>query len=199
MKIATSAAIVAAPPSRSTAGPPSAALPADDYAGSVPLEPKELRKTFGRFATEVTVVTTGQGEQQRGMTASSFQSLSVDPPLVMFYAKNESSTLQAIRDNQTFAVNVLSSEQKEACFAFAGKVEGDKFANRSLQPGPATGAPLLPDSLAQFECKVWNIVPGGDHQIVIGEVLALHRPVADKEPLVFWGGNLQNANNWKEK
>lgn len=159
----------------------------DTYAGSVPPTPQELRKTFGRFASGVTVVTTGEGENRKGMTASSFTSLSVDPPLVLFCAKNDSSTLAAIKENGKFTVNVLNEDQKDACFAFAGKPsEGDRFA-------------MLAGSLAQFECKVWSINPGGDHEIVIGEVTEMQRPPAEKDPMVFWGGNLQNADAWKEK
>lgn len=201
MKIATSSA-VAQPRPQSTSGGANSrptSEPADEYAGTVPLNPTELRKTFGRFASGVTVVTTGEGENRHGMTASSFTSVSMDPPLVMFCANNQSGTLAAIQENGTFAVNVLGAEQKDACFAFAGKGDGDRFAGRSVQAGPATRTPLLPEALAQFECKVWNIVPGGDHQIVIGEVVALHRRDSPGDPMVFWGGNLQNAQNWKEK
>lgn len=185
--------------------PPPTTLPTaqpqvqDTYAGSVAPTPQELRKTFGRFASGVTVVTTGEGENRKGMTASSFTSVSVEPPLVLFCAQNGSSTLAAIKENGTFAVNVLNEDQKDACFAFAGKVDGDKFANRHLEAGPVTGAPLLPGALAQFECKVWSINPGGDHEIVIGEIVGMQRPAAEKDPMVFWGGKLQNADAWQEK
>jgi flavin reductase (DIM6/NTAB) family NADH-FMN oxidoreductase RutF len=197
MIISSSTAVVRLP---QATGTPQAHSPAEDtYAGSVPPTPQELRKTFGRFASGVTVVTTGEGDNRKGMTASSFTSLSVEPPLVLFCAQNGSSTLAAIKENGTFAVNVLNAGQKDACLAFAGKVDGDKFANRHLERGPATGAPLLPGALAQFECKVWSINPGGDHEIVIGEVVGLHRPAAPDDPMVFWGGKLQHPEAWQEK
>lgn len=186
----------AATPSRPAATRPPADAAADGYAGTAqPLEPKALRQVMGQFATGVTVITTGTDGERRGMTANSFTSLSLDPPLVLFCANNGSATLEAVRKNGTFAVNVLSEGQRDECRAFAGKVEGDRFAGRQVQAGPVTGAPLLEGSLARMECKVSQVLPGGDHQIVIGEVVGMDR-TPGAEPLVFWGGQVQEFDGW---
>src|SRR5690606_316235 len=119
-------------------------------------------------------------------TVSSFNSVSLDPPLISFCAANDSRTLSALQENGSFAVNVLAQGQDELCYRFADKKVSDRFAENEFIDGARTGAPILKDALASFECEVHQIVPAGDHQLILGRVVGLARD-GDKSPMVFWG------------
>ncbi|MBI3929261.1 MAG: flavin reductase family protein [Armatimonadetes bacterium] len=188
--------LFSSPPSANGRGPNgTSGLPANPPPKPA-IDSLEFRRTLGRFASGVVVVTTGRGEERRGMTASSFTSVSLDPPLVLFCVQNHSGTLAAIEQNGTFAVNVLAEDQQATCFQFAGRSD-DKFSGQSFRPGPETGAPLLEGALARLECRLSQVVPAGDHQIVIGEVLGMDRTPPGNHPLLFWGGKIQHPDGWE--
>ena len=129
-----------------------------------------LRDAMSRFATGVTVVTTldADGEPQ-GATANAFTSVSLDPPLLLVCLAHTSNTLTALRERGSFAVNVLGSAHEELARSFARSRNETAWDDRDHLPGP-TGSPLLADVHAAIDCKVYAIYPGGDHDIVVGEV-----------------------------
>lgn len=154
---------------------------------------REFRNAMGRFATGVAVITVGDDQQRGGMTVNSLTSLSLDPPLLLFCPKNESATLDLVKEHGTFAVNLLSADQADLCGQFAGKVEGDKFNGVAAHAGPVTGTPLLDGSLASVECQLEAIHPGGDHAIVVGRVVGFETS-QPQEPLLFWNGKVQQSH-----
>jgi len=148
-------------------------------------DPNDFKRAMGQFASGVTVVTTKHGDTPIGITASSFTSLSLNPPLVLVSLDKKLFTHNVIAESGFFAVNVLSSRQLELGMRFAGmKPEiKDRFAGLDIHTAE-TGAPLLPNSLAWVDCKVWNMYDGGDHTIFVGEVKALS--VSDLDmPLLY--------------
>lgn len=148
-------------------------------------EPNDFKRAMGQFASGVTVVTTKHGETPIGITASSFTSLSLDPPLVIVSLNKKLFTHNVIADSGFFAVNVLSARQLELGMRFAGmKPEiKDRFAGLDIHTA-ITGSPLLPESLAWVDCTVWATYDGGDHTIFVGEVKDLS--VSDSDmPLLY--------------
>jgi len=145
----------------------------------------EFRRALGRFATGVTVVTTREADgTPGGATANSFTSVSLDPMLVLVCIGTASKSLSTIRRSKFFAVNVLGAEQQSQAASFASK-RADKFAAIGWTTG-RTGALILSDCLAWFDGRVHEIVPAGDHEIVIGAVDAFDR--RDGAPLAFHDG-----------
>jgi flavin reductase (DIM6/NTAB) family NADH-FMN oxidoreductase RutF len=124
-----------------------------------------------------------------GLAVGSFSSLSLEPPLVSFMADHRSSSWPVLRVGGVFCANILTSEQLAVCAALARKGP-EKFAGLAWQAGPLTGAPMLENSAAWIECRIDAVHTAGDHDIVIGEVLALDlgRPEHHHDPLVFFRG-----------
>lgn len=152
--------------------------------GAVPvIEPAEFRQGLGKFATGVTVVTTRLGDELHGMTVNSLSSVSLEPPLVLFCASVGTRTLELIEQSKHYAVNVLSEDQADLCRLFASKEE-KRFERFPYTPGPFTGCPLLAGCLANFECRLVASYPGGDHVILLAEVIGL--TYRDGRPLLFF-------------
>jgi 3-hydroxy-9,10-secoandrosta-1,3,5(10)-triene-9,17-dione monooxygenase reductase component len=148
-------------------------------------DPKQFRQALGAFTTGVTIVTTrGQDGQDYGLTANSFNSVSIDPPMVLWSINKDSSSAHAFTDGSHFAVHILATDQEPLSNRFA-KSGADKFAALELQRGPSD-IPLLDGCSARFQCKTTYQYEGGDHIILVGEVLAYDR--FDKAPLVFHSG-----------
>jgi flavin reductase (DIM6/NTAB) family NADH-FMN oxidoreductase RutF len=148
-------------------------------------DPRELRNALGRFATGVTVITTQTpAGKLEGLTANSFSALSLDPPLVLWSIRLSAPSLPGFLASGGFAVNVLASDQRKLAATFA-TASVDKFADIPFGFG-LRGYPVLPGSIAVFECQTENTVEGGDHLIFIGRVVAAS--YCDGEPLVFHGG-----------
>lgn len=148
----------------------------------------KLRNALGSFATGITVVTAlGKQGQKVGMTVNSFNSVSLDPPLVLWSIDRQSNCFDDFMQAEAYAVHVLSHAQQTVSDTFATS-GSDKFASISCQTG-LNGVPVLPDYSACFECKIANKFEGGDHIILVGEVLRFD----DKEsrPLVFYRGGYQ--------
>lgn len=145
----------------------------------------ELRRAFGHYATGVTVVTTTTPAGERvGMTANSFSSLSLDPPLVLWSIARTSTNYAAFRVARNFAVHVLHSGQAMLARQFATR-DIDRFLDVETESG-LSGAPLLPDFHACFDCETHEVLEGGDHVIIVGRVLECReRP---GEPLIFYRG-----------
>jgi 3-hydroxy-9,10-secoandrosta-1,3,5(10)-triene-9,17-dione monooxygenase reductase component len=129
-----------------------------------------LRDAMSRFATGVTIVTTvGPDGEPQGATANAFTSVSLDPPLILVCLAHTSRTLVALRDRGAFAVNVLGSGHEELARAFARSGDEAAWGEPDHLPGP-TGSPILHGVQAAIDCRVYALHPGGDHDIVVGEV-----------------------------
>lgn len=150
------------------------------------LTPKQLRMAFGRFATGVTIVTCVDGSGQRvGLTANSFSSLSLDPPLVLWSLRRASPSLAAFAAASHFAVNVLAETQVDLSRRFASPV-ADKFAEGQWSDGLG-GAPVLAACAAVFECEAHQQHEAGDHVLFVGRVRRLAEMAV--APLLFQGGH----------
>lgn len=146
---------------------------------------QQLRSAFGLYATGVTIITTkGAAGEPVGMTANSFSSLSLDPPLLLWSIAHASSNYEAFRAARCFAVHVLHAGQGELARVFSTR-NIDRFAGLATSPG-ASGAPLLPDFHACFDCETHAQHPGGDHLIIVGRVLSTEERAG--EPLLFYRG-----------
>ncbi|WP_446830582.1 flavin reductase [Candidatus Foliamicus sp.] len=145
-----------------------------------------FRAALGQFATGVTVVTTrGENGERIGLTANSFNSASLDPPMVLWSLKNDSANFGVFAKASYFAVNVLAADQVEVSQQFSRFVE-DRFAGLECSDGIG-GAPLIAGCAAIFQCRSVHRYSGGDHAIFVGEVLDFE--VNDRTPLVFHRGD----------
>ena len=149
------------------------------------IEERELRHAFGTFATGVTVVTTRTDDGvPHGATVSAFTAVSLDPPLAQVTLTRSSRGARYL-EAAPFAINILSVEQKDVALHFAGKVL-DAEPEWTLDGN----VPVLTGNAATLKCRPWNIYDGGDHIIVVGEVIALD--ITKREPLVLFGGEFHN-------
>ncbi|MBB3139588.1 flavin reductase [Halomonas organivorans] len=134
------------------------------------LDTRDFRRALGKFATGVTVVTTRDADGEHfGVTASSFNAVSMDPPLILWSIDKGAYSLPAYRDADHFVVNVLSNEQVDISNRFASRGE-DKFSGIDTGEGVG-GVAKMKDAAAHFECRTWNVYEGGDHLIIVGEVV----------------------------
>jgi flavin reductase (DIM6/NTAB) family NADH-FMN oxidoreductase RutF len=151
-----------------------------------------FRSLMAKFATGVTVVTSVGPSGPAGMTANAVASLSLDPLLVMVGFELQSRTLAAVRQSGLFAVNVLAADQQEISRVFAGKQpEAEKFA--TCAHGERVGVPVIDGALAWLCCQVEAVHPGGDHVIVVGNVLEMGGNGG--EPLLFYGGDYRKLDS----
>ncbi len=133
------------------------------------LDARDLRRAFGNFATGVTIVTTlDENGQPCGFTANSFTSVSIDPPLLLISIASSAWGCEIFRKSAGFAVNILAQSQRDLSNRFARAGE-DKFAGVSWR-GAATGAPILDEVVAWFDCEHHQQVEAGDHVLLIGRV-----------------------------
>ncbi|MFC6214559.1 flavin reductase family protein [Fodinicurvata halophila] len=146
-----------------------------------------LREALGSYATGVCIVTTATAEGAPiGLTVNSFNSVSLEPPLVLFSLALRAMSLPIFQQAEHFAVNLLRREQAALSQRFA-KPLADRWAGVDYYSGSIGGCPLLPGSLAIFECTRHAVHEGGDHVIIVGEVRRLHWE-SNAEPLVYLRG-----------
>jgi len=144
-----------------------------------------LRRALGRFATGVTVITArGQDGTPLGFTANSFNSVSLDPPLILWSLSRGSARLGAYRGADAYAVNILTADQEGIARQFASPVD-DRFEGVAWEEG-LHGAPVLAGALAVFECLHEAVYPAGDHELFIGRVE--HVRETPGKPLTYFGG-----------
>ena len=149
-----------------------------------------LRRAMGRFVTGVTVITTcGPGGKLEGVTANSFSTVSLDPPLVLWSLGRNAASFSSFHAASHFAVNVLGRDQVDLNRHFSTP-QPDKLADIVYQTG-AGGCPVLPHTIAHFECIRASVIEGGDHSIFIGRVV--RASFQEGEPLVFSGGRYQRT------
>lgn len=150
-----------------------------------------FRKSLGEFATGVAVITArGQGQDLIGMTMSSFNSVSLDPPLVLFSIDRKANSLSAMLAAKGFAVNVLAREQEAISNRFA-RALCDKWADVKRTVGHAE-APLITGALAHFECEPYANYDGGDHVIFVVRVLRHAVRAGNPAPLIFFRGRYRD-------
>jgi len=150
------------------------------------VQSRGFRAALGQFATGVTVVTTRASNGDRiGLTANSFNSASLDPPMVLWSLKNDSQNFNVFAAAGHFAVNVLAADQVEVSQRFSREVE-DRFAGLECSEGIA-GLPLIAGCAATFQCRNVHRYSGGDHAIFVGEVLDFE--VSERVALVFHRGD----------
>ena len=142
------------------------------------------RQVMGQFLAGVTVITAMEDGTPVGMAASSFTSLSMDPPLVLFCPARSSSTWARIAEAGHYAVNVLAAEHEPVSRAMSSKAP-DKFTGLRWHT-EVTGCPVLDDALGWIDCRTEHVYEGGDHLIVVGRVLALGW--RDGDPLGYHRG-----------
>jgi 3-hydroxy-9,10-secoandrosta-1,3,5(10)-triene-9,17-dione monooxygenase reductase component len=143
-------------------------------------------RVMGSFATGVTIVTvTGKDGGNRGFTASAVSSLSLEPRMLLVGVSEKSTSLDAIKEAGNFVVNIMSSTQQEIAQQFATRA-GDRFIGVKWRPGAETGSPIIDGSLAYAECRLVDTCKGGDHVILMGEVIAAD--AHDAEPLLYFRG-----------
>jgi flavin reductase (DIM6/NTAB) family NADH-FMN oxidoreductase RutF len=160
--------------------------PANELASDhSPIDPREFRNALGTYATGVTIITAaGADKKPYGLTCNSFASVSLNPPLVLWSLVLYSSSLSIFQNATHFAVNVLGVTQQALANKFA-KSSDDKFVGVEWTPGLG-GAPLLTESVANFQCRSVNRYYGGDHVIFLGAVEAYSHN--RREPLLFARG-----------
>jgi flavin reductase (DIM6/NTAB) family NADH-FMN oxidoreductase RutF/pimeloyl-ACP methyl ester carboxylesterase len=153
---------------------------------------RTLRDAMGCFATGVTIITAhGADGKPVGLTANSFTSVSLDPPLLLVCIANNSGSAEALRTAESFAVNVLQIGQQPVSNLFAGKGE-DRFAGTRWEVGEY-GAPILPSSLGIFECRRHALHEAGDHFLLVGQVeKASFEPRRD--PLLYFRGKYRRLH-----
>jgi flavin reductase (DIM6/NTAB) family NADH-FMN oxidoreductase RutF len=144
------------------------------------------RDTIGSFATGVAIVTTRGPNGPAGMTTTAVASLSLQPLLLLVCFDRASRTLDVVRESRRFAVNVLRAADADLAAVFASKrVAREKF--ESVTHSEAHGVPVLDSALAWIACELRELVPGGDHEIGIGEVIGMGTG-EDSPPLVWFHG-----------
>jgi flavin reductase (DIM6/NTAB) family NADH-FMN oxidoreductase RutF len=143
------------------------------------------RRIMGRFAAGITVATTRVGTESFGMTANAVCSLSLDPPLVLLCVDKRAQFLAALKEGRCYALNILMEEQEILSRRFAQKGPKD-FSDLKVTTA-VTGSPILEEALGWLDCKVLDVLPGGDHEIFVGEIVA--GDCRDGRPLLHFSGN----------
>ncbi|PIT04461.1 nitrilotriacetate monooxygenase [Bradyrhizobium nitroreducens] len=160
--------------------------PANEFASdSSPIDPRDFRNALGTYATGVTIITAAAPDgKPYGLTCNSFASVSLNPPLVLWSLVVYSSSLTIFQNASHFTVNVLGASQQALASKFAKSSE-DKFTGVDWTPGLGA-APVLAESVANFQCRSVNRYYGGDHVIFLGAVEAYTYNAT--EPLLFARG-----------
>jgi len=158
--------------------------------GRPPLDPDAFRKIIGHFATGVTVVTTRVDDLDHAMTASAFTSVSLEPLMVLVCVDKEARFHDAVEESGTWAVSLLEAGGRLAAqwFATKGRPLLGQLDRYPHHRGPVTGAAVLDVSLAWLECRTSALHEGGDHDIVVGEVVNMGLGASGAVPLVYYRG-----------
>lgn len=160
------------------------------------VDPEAMRDTLRFWASGVSVVTSAAGEESNGLTVSAFNSLSLEPPLILVCVHKDSNTIPMIEESGIFAVSILNSEQAHLSDRFAGRIplaEGeDRFTGVDTFTA-MTGAPILKDAVAWLDCRVHTRHDGSTHWIYIGQVVATGRSTDTESPLLYFDRNYREV------
>ncbi len=157
----------------------------------MPVGPEQYRHALRRFASGITIVTVADGDRFHGMTATSFAAVSLSPPLILVSLEKNSQTRALVLQEQVFGVNVLAREQEEVARGFS-KAGHKPFETTPHHVG-TTGVALLDDSLATLECRIYQTLDAGDHDIVVGEVIECD--ARHGTPLVYFNRAYHHVND----
>ena len=151
---------------------------------------------MAKFATGITIVTTrNQKQQEIGITINSFNSVSLDPLLVLFSLKKHSYCYEDLAHAQNFTINILSSKQQKLVHMFA-KPDEHKWENLEFYSEEAkTSSPAIKGCLAFLECEHFAAYEGGDHTIIVGKIINLYNNHNNNSPLVYFQGKLKSLND----
>ena len=150
------------------------------------VHPNDFKAALGAWAAGVTVITTKHEDLVYGITASSFSSLSMDPMLVLACIANSNRLATMVQESKRFAVSILAEGQEEISghFALSGREPVPQFENIGCIEWH-TGSPIIDGSLAHLDCELYQVVPGGDHTIIIGKVVGAAANT-DRKPLLYY-------------
>ncbi|MBI3005160.1 MAG: flavin reductase family protein [Ignavibacteriales bacterium] len=150
------------------------------------IDPKKFRQTVGQFATGVAVIAAEVNKEVHGMTANAFTSLSLNPMLVLFCVDKRAKMSEFMQLANGFSINFLRDDQQALSTYFAG---GWKKPNAPpFRFVPWDGGPRLEGCASALGCRLHSVADGGDHSIIIGEVIAFHLGIEPRDPLVFHSG-----------
>ena len=154
----------------------------------MPFDTRRFRNALGRFPTGVVIVTAVAPDGARiGMTVSSFNSVSLDPPLVLFSVHRQALAFRVWQKIDSYAINILNAEQETLSNQFA-RAKGEKWDGVMPLTG-ITGVPIMPNACAVLECRAHARHDGGDHEIFVGRVVEIRDHSANRgQPLVFFEG-----------
>lgn len=152
------------------------------------VNPDAFREVAGRFATGIVVVSASLDGVDHAMTVNAFTSVSLDPLLVMFCSEKVARFHGAVLAAGSWAVSVLAedAERTSRWLATRGRPLQGQLADHPHHPGPRTGAPVLDNAIASMECRTWQVYDGGDHSIVVGEVISVDSRRPDVGPLIYY-------------
>jgi len=157
----------------------------------IQLEPRSLRQLLGQYATGITVVTALDVNQRKiGMTANSFTSVSLDPPLILWNIAKSATHFEDFKHAEYFAINILNEDQYLESKHFS-KSADDKFEGLD-DVDEYMGIPILNKSLTTFVCRQYELHEAGDHYIIVGQIEACRNQMGN--PLVFHNGQYKQAN-----
>jgi flavin reductase (DIM6/NTAB) family NADH-FMN oxidoreductase RutF len=167
--------------------------PATSEPPEEPVTIEAFRRAMRRFATGVTVMSCTVDGDDHAMTANAFTSVSVDPLLVLVCVEKVARFHEAVLKAGSWAISVLDESARTAAewFATPGRPLKGQFARFPYVRGPHTGAPLLRAALSTLECRTWATYDGGDHTIVVGDVLSVTADNRSRRPLVYYEGGYQ--------
>lgn len=152
-----------------------------------PVASADLRNVMANYLTGVTIVTiAGPNKKPYGLTVTSFNSVSLSPPLVLWSLDNRNDRLSMFKGAKGFAVNIMAADQLALCEKFAA-ADNDRFLNCDWRFGEY-GQPLIENTLANLECRPWAEYDGGDHTIFVGEVMSIKQ--SKGKAAVFFKGKL---------
>jgi flavin reductase (DIM6/NTAB) family NADH-FMN oxidoreductase RutF len=154
------------------------------------VDARNFRRVAGRFTTGICVATTREGDVDHAMTVSAFNSVSLDPLLVLICVEKITRFYEAVLGSGLWAVSMLCEDAEEEARWFAEKARptGGQMADYACRPGPVTGMPVLKRAMAVIECRTRAVYDGGDHDILLGEVVGLWSDPAPRRPLLYFEG-----------
>jgi flavin reductase (DIM6/NTAB) family NADH-FMN oxidoreductase RutF len=154
------------------------------------LDADAFRRVAGRFATGIAVVTTRHDGVDHAMTVNAFTSVSLEPLVVLICVEKITRFHRAVMASGVWAMSMLSEDAEQASRWFAEKARptGGQLADYTYRPGPATGMPVLDIAMAVIECRTRAVQDGGDHDVVLGDVVGLWADPAARRPLVYFEG-----------
>ena len=161
------------------------------------VDPQNMRDTLRFWASGVSVVTTMNNDKPAGMTASAFNSLSLDPPQIVVCLHKSAYTAQMIQQSGTFAISLLSDDQRRVSELFAGRIAVEDISSRfnGLDTITAiTGPPILSEAIAWLDCEVAKLHDGDTHWIIVGKVLAAGNSDA-RDPLIYFNRGYHQLGN----